>query len=55
MYSTLPSQENCVLYRTCFCKWKEVQQPLNGCGVDGDLHNHVLSEAEKWEVTEEIT
>ncbi|KAL4132709.1 hypothetical protein QTP88_009818 [Uroleucon formosanum] len=48
LYSRLPLHENSETHRTCYCKWKNVQQSLFGFGVDSQLQKTILSEAEKW-------
>jgi len=47
LYSRLPLHENSETHRTCYCKWKNVQQSLFGFGVDNQLQKKILSEAEK--------
>lgn len=37
LYSRLPFHENSETHRTCYCKWKNVQQFLFGFGVDSQL------------------
>lgn len=48
LYSRLPLHENSETHRTCYCKWKNVQQSLFGFGVDSQLQKKILSEVEKW-------
>lgn len=48
LYSRLPLHENSETHRTCYCKWKNVQQSLFGFGLDSQLQKTILSEAEKW-------
>jgi hypothetical protein len=48
LYGRLWSHKTSIFNRICYCKWKEFQHSLKGCGIDSDLQKHILSEPKKW-------
>nr|CAH7744213.1 unnamed protein product [Callosobruchus chinensis] len=48
MYGRLPSHEQSPSHMEMYCIWKTLKKSLKGNGVDFQMHQQILSEAEKW-------